>query len=219
MADGEWKEETIKDGIEAMRERVQSTRRTTVVVTRVRSKPTVQPILVVGQTDGAGLISVWGGGAYRGVLVVGREDGNAMTRKAVAKTLHEMGTQTGTVVQPGWIYGPELTMNHIACDLPADRARMDAYIKWRIGADASDLCGVISGVEEKSQQTIMVIGRTSVHAGEDNNNAWVMGMYGPVVVTGGERHANGGYSFYEASGSVVEAYMEWLRHQPAELVP
>jgi len=214
--DGAWTEETLEDGIAAMKTRAQQYPETTTIVTRLQNTEKKQSVLVVGHADGIKTVNVWGGGTYRGDMVIGSEDGRRITRKGLENVLHELCTQPATTEQPGWIYGPRLINDGEPCTVHMNRHTMDAEIKQLIGAIDTDICGVISGMEEQSKKAVVVIGRTTAHAGEINTNEWAQGMYGPVVVLGGVRHENGGYTFYELDQTTALQYMTWLYYHPAK---
>jgi hypothetical protein len=213
--DGAWTEEVLDNGISAMKTRAQQYPRATTIVTRIQNVAKNQSVLVVGQADGVQMLNVWGGGTYRGHMVIGSEDGRRINRKGLENILRELSTQPETTQQPGWLYGPRLVDSGQLCTLHINHATMDTEIKQLIGATDTDICGVISGIEEQSQNAIVVIGRTTAHQGEMNCNEWVQGMYGPVVATGGIRHENGGYTFYATNEITVMRYLTWLYYHPA----
>jgi hypothetical protein len=212
--DGAWTEETLEDGIPAMKLRAQQHPHTATIVTRIQNTEKKQSVLVVGHADGVQMVNAWGGGTYRGNMVIGSEDGRRINRKGLENVLRELCTQPATTEQPVWLYGPRLADSGQMCTIHMSPATMDAEIKQLIGATDTDICGVISGIEEQSKQAIVVIGRTTTHQGEINCNEWVQGMYGPVIVMGGTRHENGGYTFYATNETTVVRYLTWLYYHP-----
>ena len=162
-------------------------------------------VALIGMKSGDAAPNEWNAD-YTGVLYVAAEPDSTLTEAEVAEIVKKTD-DTHKV----WIYPADTGEPVREASIGMGMA-VHAICAMFCGADTlgdENCCGSILGIEQTSGEGMIVMGRTEGR--DEDKNGWAIGMYGPVVVTGGREGANQTLIVTDVEGAVARSFMERIK--------
>lgn len=142
-----------------------------------------------------------------------------------ALTAVAMSTDIAAGRHEVWMYGANATATPTVKSISTQRPFLEQCCEL-LGITNAQKVGIYYGKHAEDETPFLVVGRTQTQTGVALNE-WVSKMYGPVIVTGGERktesdddddnEANAVFMLEDCAFDKLHSFMEWSKTHPPNI--